>query len=855
MSGQFLKNKLPFVLAIIVSVLIIFGSFSPIRAEETEQTIITGEAEAEAEILNVVNTDEVIITTDTENIIKIEEVTDEATSTEATTTDIILNNTNEATTTSSVVIEVASGENSASSTATTSITAIETGQVVALANITNVVNTNIYNSSGLILMLSNILGNAGDLDLRMYDFWNPPAILNINQASTSTCPTSPCGSLNLDIQNNNVASISNSSIIRVNSGGNSAQGNGSAIATGDVYAASNIINIVNSNIIDSNYMMLVFNNAGNWEDDFVFPAKDAFLDIFFKSNEISSTGSINIDNSNQANISNNIDLDASTGDNFASSTANLTVETGQGSVAANIINQVNTNIFNENSFIILFKIHGNWSGQVFGAPPGILWQETPQGVMLYADTDAFSNMSTDSAYNNLNMSDKNTADIKNDVQIFALTGQNKIEGESAEITTGNAYAASNIINVANTNVVGKNWILAIVNIFGDWNGNIAFGKPDLWVGISAETPRNPLNANDTATYKMTVINNGDAEANNTALTARLDDYLNILSVEGAAISTSGLTWDLGNMPAKDKKEITFTAAVKDNIPEGESNIENEATVSSLEDDQNNSDNTDSLSLIAYKTPRSGGRTYFITNSEPFGSAKTPPPEFKIKKWNNAPPSVKASSTISYSIEITNDGNGPAYDAVLIDILRDPNGKVIYQKNWPLDDILDREQIAVDYDVFFNSSSTAGVYINTAQIKALSERPWGAPYYGSYVLSNIATSSIIIEESADNSNSELSIDFVLPSITVPDILDSQEGRNASEGKKIILSFIPPTNLSGIDGGQASNMLFALDSYAARKIFPFLFILTLGVIIFVRVREGAIIDSPFLKFLKDHNFFLW
>src|SRR3989344_1625064 len=178
MSGQFLKNKLPFVLAIIVSVLIIFGSFSPIRAEETEQTIITGEAEAEAEILNVVNTDEVIITTDTENIIKIEEVTDEATSAEATTTDIILNNTNEATATSSVVIETTSGENSASSAATTSITAIETGQVVALANITNVVNTNIYNSSGLILMLSNILGNAGDLDLRMYDFWNPPAILN-----------------------------------------------------------------------------------------------------------------------------------------------------------------------------------------------------------------------------------------------------------------------------------------------------------------------------------------------------------------------------------------------------------------------------------------------------------------------------------------------------------------------------------------------------------------------------------------------------------------------------------------------------------------------------------------------------
>ena len=79
--------------------------------------------------------------------------------------------------------------------------------------------------------------------------------------------------------------------------------------------------------------------------------------------------------------------------------------------------------------------------------------------------------------------------IENEVLAVSDTGENTIEGNSASINTGNANAVTNLINILNSNVSDTNWLLGMINIFGNWQGDLAFGRPDLWVGASVRTDR------------------------------------------------------------------------------------------------------------------------------------------------------------------------------------------------------------------------------------------------------------------------------------------------------------------------------------------------------------------------------
>src|SRR3989344_3298062 len=650
--------------------------------------IVTGDATAETETVSEVNVNEVET-----------QPSPEASAGDAEgvpSLDVSIDNEgvveNEATTTA------ATGENNASSTSETEIT---TGDAYASANVVSVVNLNLVESNGFLYLLNNFLQSLGHIDLRLF-------------TPSETPPDNPCGTPTCDdlastlsVETENDALISNVVIVRSSTGSNSATGSDALINTGNAYAGANVVNIANTNIINSNYLLFAFNNFGGWDGDLIFPNSDFFSSFFTPS---FLGGGTNVSNTNSANIENEVGTSAETGENGAEGDGSL-IETGNAVAGSNVTNVVNTNLFNSPTFFVVFRIFGNWNGSVFNAPEGISWAETPSGLELFStDQDSENNMVSDGNID-LNVETNNTANIRNNVKVFALTGENKATSANgdASIDTGNAYAGANVLNVINSNIVSSNWIIALINIFGDWSGNISFGQPDLWVATQVEGPET-LSPGSEAIFHTTVANRGDASASNVRFNGNFDpEFIGFQDMDyGETYS-----WDLGTLAPGEIKEFSYNARVSNGLPYGDTLVDHAFEVSANETDGNPADNSDTVSLLTRHLRPVGRRISYesITKSSTY-------PSLYITKTNSATSTdITASSSVDYTIVVTNEG-GSAFEGILYDVLKDENGKIITKNEWELGEIFPNEEITITYTAVFNASTTPGVYTNTAWIEAL-----------------------------------------------------------------------------------------------------------------------------------------
>src|SRR3989338_7395048 len=414
----------------------IIPTSEPESAPVTE--IVTGDATAETETVSEVNVNVVDIQPSSEAsaseaetvpaeepVVAPEEVEEDTE--DAPNLDVSIDNEgvveNEATTTA------ATGENNASSISETEIT---TGDAYASANVVSVVNLNLLESNGFLYLLNNFLQSLGHIDLRLF-------------TSSETPPDNPCGTptcddlaSTLDVETQNEATISNVVIARSSTGSNFAAGGNALINTGNAYAGANVVNIANTNIINSNYLLFAFNNFGGWDGDLIFPNSD-FFSSFFTSSFLG--GGTNVSNTNSANIENEVETSAETGGNETEGDGSL-IETGNALAGSNVTNVVNTNLFNSPPFFVVFRIFGNSNGSVFNAPEGISWAETPSGLELFSNDEAGPADAEAMAgeRGNIDVDTNNTANIRNNVKVFALTGENKATSANgdASINTGNA---------------------------------------------------------------------------------------------------------------------------------------------------------------------------------------------------------------------------------------------------------------------------------------------------------------------------------------------------------------------------------------------------------------------------------
>lgn len=572
-------------------------------------------------------------------------------------------------------------------------TSIITGDALAAANILNVVNTTSVNSQGEIIFAQLPNNQTNTLDFR--PLGTTSAACNLN-----TCQSSDAISVGVV----NDATIGNHIFLEAITGNNELETNlGNAlIKTGNAFTGLNLVTIANSTFIDSRYLVVTVNAFRDVAGDIIFPG----LSNFFTS--AVSTAPTSIDINNQALVTTNIQANTNTGINTIDGQVNTTL-TGTARSVNQTINSINSALLGGDSMVIMLKVHGDWLGEIQGLIPGIEVVKGDDGSYYLSNSN--QNITAGAA---LAVNASNTATITTNATLIANSGENTITGaDSSLITTGDALIGANVVNVANATVIGRNWTLAIINIFGDFTGNLAFGRPDLWIGEEISTPAIIKNGS-LVTYTYTIINQGDAVANNVIVRDDFDTRHLLITDSSHTYTTSSdgtISWTMSEpLAVGESRKISYQAEVRNTVPGTE--ITNTIILTSHENDNNMSDNSDTGTIYASTKISSGGSSVSKKNTELKNTLganiMTDLGAITINRVSTNTVTSQGNVTPQHII-INNPTDKTFTNISLEDNLRDESGQVIQTEIWDIGTLLPHEEITVVYDITFTSGAKPGTY--------------------------------------------------------------------------------------------------------------------------------------------------
>lgn len=386
--------------------------------------------------------------------------------------------------------------------------AITTGDANTALTVVNQANTNIAGAD--IVEFNFFDDQVGDI---LLDFENPcgdgscvagtPVYLaNKDNASDTKNTSTVTTSDTQETFQNNDATIENYLTLESDSGGNTAKDNTNgdvAIETGDANVSANVVNMANNNFA-SDVVIGIVNIFGDLVGDIIIP-EGSLPDSggVYAANIDNASGSTNfasvdqnvldqIIQENTANIDNNIILTADTGSNKAKDNTggDSSLETGNISVVAQVLNIANTNIVGGDWWVVLVNEAGNWVGKIFGGQEGMNYAGSEGTEFLVNADGSISAVNSGNASDSVNTSEAtgdttntvkqtNTANITNNLNLTAVTGGNTARdntGGDTSITTGDANVVASVVNFLNNNVVGDGRLfVSVVNVFGSWIGD------------------------------------------------------------------------------------------------------------------------------------------------------------------------------------------------------------------------------------------------------------------------------------------------------------------------------------------------------------------------------------------------
>ncbi len=324
-----------------------------------------------------------------------------------------------------------SGSSSSSSSSTPS--SITTGTAQTTVNVQNTANTNLVNSTITYVIENLYVDSKG----------------NIVAVSSSTSTTPPVPVI---ANQSNTADITNTVNATSNSGINTINGVDGQITTGDAYTAVNVVNLANSNLINSSLQFIIINIFGEVDGNIILPE--------FAGASSSVAG--NITQQNNINLQNTINALSNTGGNQAGGN----IQTGNATTVVNLQNFLNFNLLGGVFYHLFINTPGIWNGSFLG------WGNIDSASVLGGQITFGSNVTSGSVPGSfVDATQSNQATVNNLILASANTGQNTLSGNGS-IQTGNAFTALNLINFINTNLINNVGYFGIINIMGTLNGNI-----------------------------------------------------------------------------------------------------------------------------------------------------------------------------------------------------------------------------------------------------------------------------------------------------------------------------------------------------------------------------------------------
>ena len=384
---------------------------------------------------------------------------------------------------------------------------VSTGNAESVVSLLNKVNLTVVNSS-LHLVTINIFGHlTGNIILP-----------NLALYQSTTCTS--CGvSLNV----NNQATVNNSVTSDANTGDNSVTASGSSsLSTGNAYSQTNVLNIVNENILGMIFENLFLTNFGNWNGTFLgwdgFAPTDSGSFALSGGEGISGSNPTNTYSSttinNTAVVNNNIVSLANTGANTTTG-GNTSMTTGSAYSAVSLINLINSNFFKTLGFFGFINIFGNWDGNIGGADKFVTPTPTPDNSSDAVTADAVQTKEDGAAYSITNTNNVGAYVMPGDTVTFFLKGQN--------IGTGKAYGT-------------KIQLFLIHN--GQTVGGTTFNVGDLGGGRGVKISTGLVLSKNAApgNYIARAVISGTTGENDTPISATADSYFTIFGSDNTITS-------------------------------------------------------------------------------------------------------------------------------------------------------------------------------------------------------------------------------------------------------------------------------------------------------------------------------
>jgi len=371
-----------------------------------------------------------------------------------------------------------------------------------------------------------------------------------------------------------------------------------------------------------------------------------------------SPGSI----TNTANIDTNSLALASSGDNSINGNDN-TIISGNAIAWAQSLNIANLTLNGSDNLVLDVNTLGNWTGQIYnwGAPGTV----TGGGASnLFMTGENGETMEGNGSVNNV-------AAIENYLLAMSLTGGNGINGSNNSINTGNAYAGAMVTNLANINLWNSKWFFGVVNVVGDWNGNVIFAYPDLTVSLSLSNDK--LNIGDETDITVNYANIGYDDSGNDKVEVDLPGNLQYLSDNSGinpGINGGKLIWEFGNMPAKTAKSFIIRARLISD--QTASNWLAQPVMAAESSVTINGNTSTSRTEVTTNNNSSSAVIYLGSNNDP----TTLWPKLTISEKNNVNNWVYKNDVVTFEINGKNEGEATAYNSYLDQKILDSKGNVL-----------------------------------------------------------------------------------------------------------------------------------------------------------------------------------